>query len=186
MSGSLGDQISVKVQQAASRLCERTRLSVAVLGPGLQNPESPGSRKRRQIREALECDGHEVFFPEDWINPPFSTGDLAIRRERTLLSDDSVGLVILLCTEASPGALGEIFGFVDESKIVEKTTLLFPSELFDPANSLVGNTVDYYRSKMLYTEEQFEICDLVSECRKFASDRIHDESDFNNPQSNWS
>lgn len=182
MTGSLGDQISAKVSQFTSDLRKEFQLTVAVLGPGIQDSQSVGSRKRRQIRVALENDGHEVFFPEDYCAPV--TGELLVREERKLLGDDAVGLVILLYTDKSPGALVELTGFVEDPGIREKTAILFPAELFD-RQSMVGNTVDYYRIKTLYTARQFEICELVEECRKVASDRIQDESTFNNPPLSW-
>ena len=178
MTGSLSDQISAKVSQATSKLRKEFQLSVAVLGLGVQGPDNVGSRKRRQIREALAKDGHKAFFPEELCTS--ETSELLIHEEQKLLGDASVGLVILLCTDNSPGALVEMAGFVDEPGIVEKTAILFPAELFEK-QSMVGNTVDHYRIKTLYTARQFEICDLVEECRKLASERIYDESEFNNP-----
>ena len=146
------------------------RLSVAVLGPGLNAPEDLGGQKRRQIREALENDGHRPFFPEDCVDlDPVSS--LFVEQERELLADASVDLVIILHTSSSKGVLVEIGNFVSVPEINGKTAVLFPSVYYTPDESLAANTARGYPVRMPYSDNHFESCQLVSECRKLTQDR---------------
>ena len=146
-------------------------LRIAVLGPGIGQGESPGTRKRRQIRDALLEDGHAPFYPEDLISNT-SPIDPLLEQERRILSDPEVELVVILHTTSSFGVLAEIANFVSVPQIKAKTVVLFPAQFYTPDESLVANTVRDYLTKMPYTERHFEVCQLVSECRKWANDRV--------------
>lgn len=145
-------------------------LQIAVLGPGLSNPGDPGTLKRRQIRNALEGDGHSPFFPEEVVtsDSPFSS---FLDQERTLLDGPDVDLVIILHTPASIGVVAELGNFVSVPDIKAKTAILFPAQFYTPDESLVANTAREYFVKMPYTDTHFKSCQLVSECRRWANDR---------------
>ena len=128
-----------------------------------------GTRKRLQIQDALEDDGHSPFFPEDRID---RSAPNWILQEQELLRDPSVDMVIILHTEHSWGAFAEISNFATVPEIRIKTAILFPIEFYTPTQSLPGNILQGYFVRMPYTEEQMEICQLVSECRRWAYDRM--------------
>ena len=155
-------------------------LRIAVLGPNLDDSENIGTRKRRQIAYTLAADGHETFFPEQVMDDPLV---LWIDQERRVLSSDDVDLVIILHTESSAGALMEIANFASVSAIRVKTGILFPFRFYTPEQSLPGNTVQAYTTKMLYTEEDLESCQLVTECRQWAVNRQRDLSPRFRPES---
>ncbi len=146
-------------------------LRIAVLGPSLADERDPGAQKRMQIYDSLKGDGHAPFFPEDEISNAPNPFYPWIIQESQMLSDDDVDLVIILHTESSAGALGEIFSFVHFDEIRLKTAILFPEWHYRPEEGLPANTVQAYFTRFLYTKEQLETCRLVSECRRWAYDR---------------
>ncbi|MCE2457363.1 MAG: hypothetical protein J4G14_06055 [Dehalococcoidia bacterium] len=146
----------------------RRSLTIAVLGPNLENLDDTGTLKRYQIRDALLDMGHRAFFPEHHID---STAPDWIGQEQDLLRDDTVDLVIILHTENSWGAFGEISNFVSILDIQMKTAVLFPIEHYKPTQGMTGNIVQGYFVRMPYTYEQMEICQLVSECTQWAQQR---------------
>ena len=170
IGSSLGDIVSAKVQESGQISHEFVPLSVAVLGPGFDTKDDLGVKKRRQIRDALANDGHKPFFPEEIVtlNRPFQA---VLEEERQILSRPDVDLVIILHTDTSFGALMEIANFVSVPEIKAKTAVLFPSQHYAPDESISGDTVRAYLVKFVYTEEHLRICQLVSECRKWAYDR---------------
>ena len=101
---------------------------------------------------------------------------LWIEQEQRVLSSDDVDFVIILHTESSAGALGGIFNFVSVPAIRVKTGILFPFRFYMPTQNLVGNTVQAYTTRMLYTEEHLESCEIVAECRRWANTRLKDMS----------
>ena len=148
----------------------RQSLRVAVLGPGLGSQDYPEGQKRKQIRDALEDDGHHAFFPEesvisDPLLPPL------IDQERELLAGTGVDLIIILHTSTSIGVIAEMGNFVSVPEINEKTVLLFPSVYYKPDQNLAANTARGYPVRMPYSDDHFDSCQLVSECRKWAHDR---------------
>lgn len=163
------DQTAAKCQEIKGRL-SLSPLRIAVLGPSLEDSDSPGTRKRMQIYDSLKTDGHNPFFPEDEIDNsnPFQTW---LEEERLMLSASDVDLVIILNTEDSAGALMEIANFVSVPEINIKTAVLFPNRHYKPDEGLPGNTVQAYFTRFPYTDEQMETCRLVSECRRWAYDR---------------
>ena len=167
---ALGDVVSAKVQMSGQMPYEPTPLSIAVLGPGLEADNDPGTTKRKQIRDALAKDGHRPFFPEEIVslNRPF---EAVLEEERRILISSDVDLVIILHTDTSFGALMEIANFVSVPEIKAKTAVLFPSRHYSPDESIPGNTVRAYLIKFAYTDEHFRVCQLVSECRKWACER---------------
>ena len=167
---ALGDLISRKTREAQERYRIDRSLRVAVLGPGPTDSEALGPQKRRDIRGALERDGHQPFFPEEGIDPAEPRESL-LDQERRILGDPSVDLVIILHTRDSFGALMEIANFVSEPTIKAKTAVLFPLQFYAPESGLPGNTIREYRDKMLYSDEHFQSCQIVGECRKWAHDR---------------
>ena len=148
-------------------------LRIAVLGPSLDDISNSGTRKRRQIADSLENDGHETFFPEQYVLKDDPSVPW-VEQERQLLSDSAVDLVIILHTEASAGVLVEIGNFVSVPEISFKTGILFPFQYYRPMDSLSGNTVQAYFTKMQYTQEHLESCELVAECRRWAYTRQKD------------
>ncbi len=165
------DRVVRKSREIAAT--QKTSISVAVLGPGLPslgNSDTADSRKRKQIREELEKDGHSPFFPEEYVvSDP--TSEPLLDQERRLLSSLNVDLVIILHTSNSYGTIAEIADFRGVPEISSKTAILFPIRYYTPDNSLVANTVREYHARMPYTDSQFEVCQIVSECRKWANDR---------------
>ena len=147
-------------------------LHIAVLGPGMGSPsDDPGIRKRRQIRDKLADDGHLPFFPEDpGLLVPLYPLEPLLEQERRLLSESEVQLVIILYTPTSFGAGQEIAYFMGIPKIKCKTAVLYPSQYYMPNDNLPANTVREYFVRLPYTEKHFEVCQLVDECRKWASD----------------
>ena len=148
----------------------RGGLRIAVMGPGLGNPDDPGTRKRLQIRDALVDDGHNPFFPEDYAttDPPFIS---LLEQEHLILSGSGVDLVIFLHTTTSIGVATELGYFIGNPEIKAKSAVLFPIQFYTPDESLVANTVREYFIKMPYNDTHFATCQLVSECRKWANDR---------------
>ena len=167
---SLGDVVSAKVQESGQTPHERISLSVAILGPGLGTDDDQGAVKRMQIRDALANDGHSPFFPEEIVTLNQSS-EAVLEEERQILSRPNVDLVIILHTSTSFGALMEIANFVSVPEIKAKTAVLFPSRYYTPDESIPGNTVRAYLIKFAYTDEHFRVCQLVSECRKWACER---------------
>lgn len=165
--------VAAKAKTIAETFQSGASLRIAVLGPGLSNPNDPGSQKRRQILEALNKDGHSAFFPEDLVSrgDPFTP---ILELERSLLVMPDVDLVIILHTSTSYGTIAELANFVSIPEIKGKTAVLFPSQYYSPDDSLVANTVREYRSRLPYTDDHFRACQLVSECRKWANDRTTD------------
>ena len=145
-------------------------LRIAVLGPNLDDADNIGTRKRRQIANALEADGHETFFPEQYVamDNPFVPW---VEQERQLLSGSDVDLIIILHTEDSAGVLVELGNFVSVPEISFKTGVLFPFQYYSPTQSLSANTAQAYFAKVQYTEEELESCQMVAECRRWAYDR---------------
>ena len=145
-------------------------LRIAVLGPNLGDADNVGARKRRQIADALREDGHETFFPEQYVamDDPFVPW---VEQERQLLSDSDVDLVVILHTEGSAGVLVELGNFVSVPEISFKTGVLFPFQYYRPTQSLSANTAQAYFSKLQYTAEELESCQLVAECRRWAYNR---------------
>lgn len=163
-------------EQAAARRLRveeelgRVSLRIAVLGPGLENLRSIGTRKRYQIRDALEDDGHRPFFPElelDMSDPLQLWLDL----ERQLLGDENVDLIIIFHTEDSFGVMSEIANFVSVPEIHSKAAILFPAKFYVPNESLPANTVQAYHDKMQYTDEDMAVCRIVDQCIDWASER---------------
>ena len=167
---ALGDLISRKTQEAQERYRIDRSLRVAVLGPGPTDGEAPGPQKRRDIRGALAADGHRPFFLEERVDPAEPRESL-LEQERRILSDSAVDLVIVLHTQDSFGALMEIANFASEPAIKAKTAVLFPLQFYTPESGLPGNTIREYRDKMIYSDEHFQSCQIVGECRKWAHDR---------------
>ena len=169
---TFGDLIAAK---AKARVEEAHRiLRVAVLGPGLATEDDPGRKKRKQIRDALEDDGHDAFFPEGSVIADPLLPSL-VEQERELLAGTGVDLVIILHTSASVGVIAEIGNFVSVPAIKEKTAILFPIEHYRPDQGLVANTVQDYLVKLPYTKDYFDACQIVSECRKWAEARASGE-----------
>ena len=155
-------------------------LRIAVLGPNLDDRDNIGTKKRRQIADSLVSDGHDTLFSEHHVlmDDPLL---IWIEEERRLLSGNDVDFVVILHTESSigglsAGALSEIANFVSVPAIRVKTGVLFPSKHYTPTQSLAANTVQAYTTRMLYTEEDMESCELVAECRRWANTRIKDMS----------
>ena len=95
------------------------------MGPGLKDPDDLGARKRWQIRNALENDGHSPFFPEEYVNsdPPFIS---LLEQELLILSGSEVDLVIFLHTSTSIGVATELGYFISDPEIKAKSAVLFP------------------------------------------------------------
>lgn len=148
---------------------ERAGISIAVLGPGL-NTDTAGSRKRRQIHAELERDGHNPFFPESYVASD-PTRESLLEQERRLLGGSDVHLVVILHTAASYGTIAEIAYFTQFPEILAKSAILFPINYYTPDESLVANTVREYHIRIPYSDDQFDACQLVAECRKWARDR---------------
>ena len=148
-------------------------LRIAVLGPSLNDISNSGTRKRRQIADSLEDDGHETFFPEQYVLKDDPSVPW-VEQERQLLSDSAVDFVVILHTEDSAGVLVEIGNFVSVPEISFKTGVLFPFQYYRPMQNLPGNTVQAYFTRMQYTEEHLESCELVAECRRWAYTRQRD------------
>lgn len=147
-------------------------LRIAVLGPGLSSLSDPGLSKRMQIRAELAADGHDPFIPEEEGSlAPQNPFENLLDQEIRLLSSPDVHLVIILHTKLSAGVLTEIAGFVRVPEIKCKTAVLYPAEFYKPNESLAANTVRDYFARIPYTDEHFEVCQLVEECRYWARNR---------------
>ena len=168
------DYITAKARQMEREHQRQQPLTIAVLGPGLGVPNDPEGHKRQQIYDALKDDGHKPFFPESIVNPN-QPGETAIEQEVRILSRSDVDLVIILHTHKSFGALMEIGNFVGVPDIRRKTGVLFPIEYYTPDTALPGNTVRGYPVKTPYTQQHFEVCQLVGECRQWAHNRVSGE-----------
>ena len=146
-------------------------LTIAILGPGLKSDDTAGIEKRKQIRKSLAADGHLPFFPEDeGLLVPEHPVEPLLFQESRLLGDPEVRLVIFLYRPASIGVGFEIAHFLAHPKIKAKSAVLYPSDHYMPNDSLAADTVRAFRARLPYTEEHFNVCQLVDECRKWASD----------------
>ena len=161
---TFGDIIAAKLNNERRRASYSRPLKIAVLGPSLDNVDDPGTRKRRQIFDALKDDGHYPFFPETYVDKsqPF---DIWIEQERIILSDPEVDLVIVLNTPTSIGVMLEVGNFVSVPEIRIKTAIMHPIEYYTPDDSLAANTIRAYLVQLPYTQEHMSVCQLVSECR---------------------
>ena len=169
-SETLGELLSRKTREAQARYQNIRPLTVAVLGPGLGGIETSGSRKRRQIYDALQQDGHAPFFPEP-LTDPADPRESLLEQERHILREPEVDMVIILHTPESIGAFGEIANFASDPDIKAKTAVLFPLQFYTPVTGLPATTVREYRDRMIYSDEHFQSCQIVGECRKWAHDR---------------
>ena len=167
-----GDEISIvrKAKEISEAESADKSLSIAVLGPGLDAPDNPGSLKRKQIHDELEKDGHRPFFPEHRVSTG-PTQDSLLDQERRILVDSGVDLVIILHTSESVGTIAELAAFVGIPEIKSKTAILFPVEYYTPDQALVANTVREYLIRTVYPDEHLKSCQVVAECRKWAYDR---------------
>lgn len=147
-------------------------ISIAVLGPGLGSDDVVGLRKREQIRNELASDGHHPFFPEDdgLLTPSYPTESL-LDQELTVLRSPEVKLVIVLYRPNSVGVGWEIAFINAFPDIKAKTAILYPAEYYTPNDALAANTVRSFRRRLPYTDRHFEVCQLVEECRMWASER---------------
>ena len=141
-------------------------LSVAVLGPALDDSPGSGGWKRQQIYDALVDLGHRPFYPEDRVEPD----SLWVASEIEILSAPDVNLVVVLQTPDSIGVMGELPAFVREVALVSKTAVLTPAQYYKPTESFLANAVSYYRVRIPYTQQHFDECRLLNDCRKIVSD----------------
>ena len=166
INGPFASDIS---EMAASAGQVHQKLSNAVLGPSVSgSADSPGGRKRKQIRDALSADGHHPFFPEERVSPS-PLGLSLLEQERILLDGPDVDLMIILHTGASAGVLQEIAHFASYPEIMAKAGVLYPSEFYRTGENLPSDTVGRYLVKMLYSDHHFQVCSLVLECRGWAN-----------------
>ena len=166
---TFGDQAIARRRRVEEEF-GRVSLRIAVLGPDLENLSSEGTRKRFQIRDALEDDGHQPFFPERELDTS-DASQLWLELERQLLGDESVDFVIILHTEDGFGVISEIANFVSVPEIHSKAAILFPAKFYNPNRSLPANTVQAYHDKMQYTDEDLAVCRIVNQCIDWASER---------------
>lgn len=164
----LGDHLLDKARVVRGSLHSRRRLSIAVLGPRIGTPLSFGGKKRQQIREALQKDGHSPFFPEETGIAQDPLGGTLLQQGHELLSDPGVHLIILLHTPDSIGVLGELYRYYDVPEIESKMAVMVPAEFYTPEENVFGDTVQRYRTKLPYLPHLYETCQLVSECRRWA------------------
>ena len=168
LRNAFANLIAGKARAAATKA--NRSLSIAVLGPGLDDSNDLGARKRRQIRDVLKMDGHNPFFPEEIITA--DTPVSLLEQERSILSKPTVDLVIVLYTEGSYGAIGELAQFLLVPAIKAKTAVLWPIALYRPEQIASANMAQEYLIKMPYSDDHFTNCTLVSECRKWAHERL--------------
>ena len=83
-------------------------------------------------------------------------------------------MVIFLYRPTSLGVGFEIAHFFAYPEIKAKSAILYPAEYYKPNDNLAANTVRDFRARLPYTKEHFESCQLVDECRKWATDVIVD------------
>lgn len=163
--------IEARLDDLTDKLTEHS-LAIAVFGPGIGN-DNPGSRKRQQIVETLNSDGHEAFTPEDFLDVRrFDVGWLD--QEQLLLGDDRVDFVIVLVTEDSIGAFAEIGRVSSVPSIILKTGILYPQQHYFPNENLMANTVAGFPELHLYTKEEIDACHVVAKCRDWIADEQHD------------
>ena len=93
-----------------------------------------------------------------------------------MLARESVHLVIMLCTDKSPGALVELGSFVHVPRIRDKTIVLFPEPYFKPKLNVPANTAAAFRQCVPYSWQQLEVCDVVEECLDLARKKAYEES----------
>ena len=180
MTRILHGRVLEKVLSFSSILRNTSPLSVAVLGPGLQNSEDPwGAKKRRQIYDALQQEGHAPFFPEQLVARG-TPG--ALIEEREILRESSVDWILLLHTRVSAGTLMELSLVLNFPELAAKTTVLFPTDYYDPYNALAANSVHVLEAPpLLYTDHQLSSCSLVAECKALATVRCEAKSSLNWP-----
>lgn len=171
--------IESRLNDLTSRLSEDS-LVVAVFGPGIAN-DNPGSRKRQQIVDTLNMDGHEAFTPEDFLDVQLF--DLIwLEQEELLLGENRVDYVIVLLTEDSIGAFAEIGRISGDPAIVRKTGILYPQQHYSPNENLLANTVTRFPDLHLYTEDEIETCQVVAKCRDWVAD---EQNDIDQQQIPW-
>ena len=156
---------------AATTGIERS-LSVAVLGPAVDDSPGSGGWKRQQIYDTLVELGHRPFFPEERVE----RDSLWVDREIQILSASDVNLVIVLQTADSIGVMGELPAFVREASIVSKTAVLTPVQHYKPTESFLANAVSYYRVRVPYAQQHFDECRLLNDCREIVSDFLSGNS----------
>ena len=148
-------------------------LNIAVLGPSFGNPRDPGANKRLQIRDTLRGYGHDAFFPEERLR----TDEAWIVVTRDLLAKPNVHLVIILQLEENrTGVNGELIALVLEETIMAKTAVLVPKLDHGYERGLLDNSLNQYRLKVPYTQEQFRDCNLLDDCREIVADLLSEDS----------
>ena len=144
-------------------------LVVAVFGPGVAS-DSLGGRKRKQIADTLQSDGHVPIMPEQFLD--LHRFDLSwLEQEALLLAEYRIDFVIVLLTEDSLGAYVEIGRISAHPAIMEKTVILYPRRHFSHFSQkeyLTANTVASFPN-LLYTEDEMETCQVVAKCRDWVS-----------------
>jgi hypothetical protein len=171
------DRIIQASSEAAQRLREgdeslRRILSIAVLGPKMTSESEGYGQKRRQIYQMLRDAGHEVFYPEQRVNPDSHWA----RSEADVLASPDVDLIIALQTPASIGVFGELVAYSLVPEIINKTVVLTPAKYYQPDESYLANAISYYPEKIVYTDRHFSECCLLSDCAHIVNEFLFGES----------
>ena len=150
------------------------KLSIAVLGPSVASGSGNYGLKRNQIRDSLQEAGHDAFYPETRIdiNAPWVLG------ESSLLESKEVDLIVLFQTPSSFGVVAEIGAFSVIPKIRRKTIVLTPEQHYTPDEGFLANTINLYPIRIPYTEQQFEKCYLLDDCKQAVDEFLVIQSDL--------
>ena len=135
-----------------------TPFRVAVLGPA-DPTNDEGRAKRGEILQSLIDIGMKAFLPEIHVvdSPAVSDTD----QERIILRNPNVDFIVALDT--SVGVLGELASFQNDLEIVRKCFVMYPAENYNPV-TYTADVVWQYWMRIKYPHEEFEQCELVSEC----------------------
>ena len=163
--------------QAAQRVREndasfQRNLSIAVLGPKISSVSAEYGRKRRQIYQMLVDAGHQVFYPEERVNPDSHWA----RSEATILASPEVDLIIALQTPMSVGVFGELVAYSLIPAIIDKTIVLTPERYYQPDESYLANSVSFYPVRIVYTDRHFRECCLLDDCQNIVNDFLFGET----------
>lgn len=146
-------------------LADRFPLAVLVWGP------APGDsleyRKRCEIRDSLNLDGHVAKFSEDLMPKDHEISDPL---EEELLQADAANLIVVLY--GSRGTQSEIDGLLKHTTIAEKALILIHNDILQKAlHSVSGGLwkkLQKFTEIITYTQDEMEACNLVEQVHQWA------------------
>jgi hypothetical protein len=164
--GSFEEMVELKRKEALERI-RNLRIAVLIWGPS-PDSDTPIGRTRRELRNALESDGHHVRFSEDYYKPSSEFSVVAQQiadveaHDITFSLPDSPGSIAEIHDFfRMPGIANRIVTFVDAEKnngysnlslLQLQSTATSPIQVYKPCN-LPGCVIDCARAMVHRLQE---------------------------------